>query len=233
MDDNSNFETFLLISSNKIKIIVCNDLEQKIYENETEFQDISRNLIIHKLDQFLDENIFKVEKKIKNFIKKISIILDLDIFFSLDISVKKNNFDNSIETINLNHLLYDAKDCCKKTIDEKKIIHMIIENYKIDNKNYSFLPNGINCNNFSIDVKFICVPYEVLKNLEKTLKKYQISLNQLLSASYVCQFSIENENDIVLTAKKLMKGYNSNEVFLIDKTNKNLGFFERFFNLFN
>ena len=39
MDDNSNFETFLLISSNKIKIKVCNDLEQKIYENEIEFQD--------------------------------------------------------------------------------------------------------------------------------------------------------------------------------------------------
>ena len=128
--------------------------------------------------------------------------------------------------------MYEAKDSCKKTIEEKKIIHMIIENYKIDNKNYSFLPNG-NCNNFSIDVKFICVPHEVLKNLEKTLKKYQISLNQLLSASYVCQFSVENENDIFLTAKKLMKGYNPNEVFLIDKTNKNQGFFEKFFNLFN
>ena len=51
----------------------------------------------------------------------------------------KNNYKDIIQSSNINHLLYEARDCCKKTIEQKKIIHMIIKNYQIDNKNYSFL----------------------------------------------------------------------------------------------
>ena len=34
-----------------------------------------------KLDHFLNQNIFKIEKKFQNFVEKVTIILDLDVFF--------------------------------------------------------------------------------------------------------------------------------------------------------
>jgi hypothetical protein len=49
---------------------------------------------------------------------------------------------------NLNYLLNEAKDHCKKTIKKKKIIHMLIDNYQIDDKNYSFLPENLKCKIF-------------------------------------------------------------------------------------
>ena len=33
--------------------------------------------------------------------------------------------------------------------------------------------------------------------------------------------------------KKMVNGYNPNEVLLVNKTRKNEGFFEKFFNFFN
>ena len=41
-------------------------------------------------------------------------------FFSVEISVKKNNYDDYINLKNLKHLLYEAKETCKKTIYQKK-----------------------------------------------------------------------------------------------------------------
>ena len=65
---------------------------------------------------------------------------------------------------------------------------MIIENYQIDNKNYNFLPEKLNCNNFSLDIKFTCLPLALIKSFESSLEKYQISINQIICADYVKKF---------------------------------------------
>ena len=41
------------------------------------------------LDNFLNQNIFKIEKKIGNFIKKILIVTDLEDFLTVEVSIKK------------------------------------------------------------------------------------------------------------------------------------------------
>ena len=48
------------------------------------------NCINYKeLDNFLNDNIFKIEKILDNFIKKIVVIIDLDNFFFIELSIKK------------------------------------------------------------------------------------------------------------------------------------------------
>tara|TARA_B100000700_G_C15059576_1_gene864831 strand:+ start:4700 stop:5095 length:396 start_codon:yes stop_codon:yes gene_type:complete len=131
-------------------------------------------------------------------------------------------------------LINEAKENCKKTIDERRIIHLIIRNYKIGNQNYDSLPKDLNNKNFSIDLEFICLSNEIIKNLEKTLSKYQISIGQIVNADYIREFFTNEDNeDIFFMTKKILSGYNSNEVTLVDKSNKNQGFFEKFFNFFN
>ena len=134
MSDILDYETYLLISPKKFIISVNTELEKKVYYEELI---INSNLGFNKfekLDFFLNQNIFKVEKKFKNFVEKIIIILDLDIFFPVEISIKKDNYDNFLNLKNLKHLLYEAKQCCKKTLDKKKVVHMLIKNYRVDNK---------------------------------------------------------------------------------------------------
>ncbi|MDC3014862.1 hypothetical protein OAZ84_02500, partial [Candidatus Pelagibacter sp.] len=115
----------------------------------------------------------------------------------------------------------------------KKIIHFLIEKYLIDNKFFTTLPENVNCNIFSLDTEFICLSKNLIENIEKILKKYHISLNQILSASYVEKFKDNTDNTIFTTASRIISGHNSNEVLLIGKINKKQGFFERFFNFFN
>ncbi len=143
------------------------------------------------------------------------------------------NYENHINSKSLNYLLHEARDCSKKTINDRKIIHMIIKNYQVDKNNYSSFPKDIKCKDFSLHVEFISISNNLIINLENILKKYQISLTQIVSGAYVNQFLLDNERDTLIMAEKIKNGHNPNEVLLAEKTLKNQGFFEKFFNFFN
>ena len=193
----SAYETYLYLSKNNFVICVIQVDDSKIvYEKEILLENNSNQLKTKELQNFLHNNILKVEKILKQFVKDIFVILDLDEFFSVLLSVKNNNNGNILTLKNLSYSLNEARDQCQKTIEQKKIIHMIIENYYIDNKEYSFLPESLKCDNFSLDIKFICLSNNLIKNLEKSLEKYHISINQIISANYVENFVNDNMDEL-------------------------------------
>ena len=99
--------------------------------------------------------------------------------------MKNNNHGKLISQENLIYLLNEAKDQCKKTLQNKKIIHMLIKNYLLDNNSYTYLPDETKCNFFSLDIKFICLPNNLVKILEEVLSKYHISINQQIGRAHV------------------------------------------------
>ena len=233
MIDDKNYETYLLISSKRLIISVNKFSNEKIYFNELKLDKFSNEIIFDVLDNFLHENVFKIEKILNDFVKNIFVIFDVENFFSIGLSIKKNNSDDVINSKNLSYLLYEAKDYCKKTTVQKQIIHMIIDNFKVDNNNYAYLPPETNNKSLSLDLKFICISENILKKLEKVLNKYQIALSQIVSANYVKNFFIQDKGDIFEMSRKIINGCNPNEVGLVDKIKQNKGFFEKFFNFFN
>ena len=233
MNKDFNFETYLFISSKELTISVQTDLNKKIFEKKLIIDQYEKKSIFDQLDIFLNENIFELEKKLKYFVKKIIVIIDLDEFLPIEISIKKSNYEKVINLSGLNHMLNEVKDYCKETIGERRIVHMFISNNKIDNKNFSSLPLDIYCKSFSLDVNFLCISESLIKMIETILKKYQISLSNILSSKYINEFLKNEKIDLFIMAKKIIEGYNPNEVLMVNKTNKNKGFFEKFFNFFN
>ena len=234
MTSKSDFRTYLYLNHNQFIIYVAEILtNEKIYFEKFEIEENFTELKFSKLDEFLNFNIFKIEKKLNNFIKDIYVILDSNEFHSIKLSIKKDNNGNLINSKALIHPLNDLKNLCQSNLQNKKIIHFLIERYVIDNKFYTTLPENVNCNIFSLDTEFICLSKILIENIEKILKKYHISLNQILSASYLEKMKDNSDNTIFTTASRIISGYNSNEVLLIGKTNKKYGFFEKFFNFFN
>ena len=233
MNDNVKYETYIFVSNKKflINVIQVNNLEI-IYEEKNFLENDKALVDYEKLYDFLNNNIFKIEKQIGDFIKDIYLILELEEFFSIQISVKNENNGDILSPSSLSYSLNEAKEQCFNS-NKEKIIHMIIDNYQIDNVNYSNLPKNIKCNNFSIDLRFICLPNSLVKNLEKIFKKYQISIKQILNIDYIESLFVDNNQNLSLKAKQVIEGLNRNEVKLESKTQKNSGFFEKFFNFFS
>ncbi len=233
MSNHHDFQSFLFLSPKKMIISIHDKITfEEFYKKEKKIDNNSKKILFDHLYKFLDENIFKIERYFKNFIESLILIIDDDSFLPVEISIKKKNFSKHLTKESLTYSLNEAKDECEKTHRERKIIHIIIKNYKIDSKDHISLPKNIKCDNFSIDIKFICISKDTYDVLQNALKKFQISINRLVCAEYVLDFFPQNEHDIFKNTKYLIDGCNENEVIFINKSNKNIGFFEKFFRIF-
>ena len=91
MENDLNFEVFLFFSPEKIILSVNRKTDFKIiFKDEFFFENSSTQLNFNKLDFFLNENIFKIEKILGNFVEKMND-LKLDKPKKIDIAVPKNN----------------------------------------------------------------------------------------------------------------------------------------------
>ena len=231
MIENSDFETFLYISKNKYQIFVYdkNNLKNLYHEEIGNNDEIELNI----LSKFIDDNIYKIEKMIKNFIRNIILIIQDDKVLDIGISLKKKIYEKNIDQKQLENSLVEIKDIFKENYQDLIIMHMIIiekeNNFSLnnDNKNDDYL---------FLEVNFISIPNNFTFNFDKLLENYQIKIKRYMSCSYIKSFfDIESKESIELfvTANKLNEGLNKNEVQLVSKSKENKGFFEKFFQLFS
>ena len=87
MIEDIEFETFLYISKNKYQIFVYdkNNLKNLYDEELKNDNEIELNI----LSKFLNDNIYKIEKILKIFIRNIILIIEDDKVLSVGISIKK------------------------------------------------------------------------------------------------------------------------------------------------
>ena len=234
MKNNSDHKTFLSIDKNKLSIVVLNSDNNRIYKKESFLKNSVSDLNFEALDSFLNENIFQIEKILNEFVNNIFLIIDHSDLFTIRLSIKEKKDDILLSKNSINSLLIEAKNQCKQTLQDVDIIHMKIDEFYVDDISYKNLPEQQNCKNFSIDLSFICIPNIISKNFEKILSNYEISLSKILSYQYLTSFADNDKVDnIYEIAHKILNGLNENEVFLVTKKPKNVGFFEKFFNFFN
>ena len=233
MKNNLENKIFLFLGIDKFTIVALNSIDEEVYKEEILKDNKNNQIDLDFLDNFLNENIFKIEKKLNEFVKNIFLIIDHQNIFSIHLSIK-NKFDNiNINLDSIHKLLLEAKSCCKKTLEDLDILHMKIDQFYIDGTYFKTLPEKKNCNNLSIDVSYICLPKKISKTIEDVLRKYQISLDRILSLDYLNGFFDNKNENLYVTAQKILNGFNENEVFIADKNSKKLGFFEKFFNFFS
>ncbi len=233
MNSSSKYKIFVLVSLNKLNIVVSNTQNTHLYNKEIITQDktISENL--NSLDNFLNENVFKIEKNLKEFINNIVLIIDYDDLFLSNLSIKQKSENKILEDMQINNLLTEAKNRLIETLGENKIVHMIIDKFIIDGLTHDKLPNNIKCKNFALEITFVCLPNFLIDNLKKILNTYQISISEILSYKYVSSFKSSNNESYVDAAVKVLNGFNENEVKNVKKPNKIKSIFERFFHFWH
>ena len=234
MIEEENFETYLSISPKKFEIFLFDKKNLKsLYKDKLELENKIDFLNLDNLSNFLDANIFKIEKLADNFIKNIFLIIESEKNSYVNICIKKKNYENLVNYKNLEIALTEVKDLFKENYQKQNIMHMIIKNYSVNGKNYSSFINDINGDYLNLEVNFISIPSNFELILDKILEKYQIRIDKFLDGKYLIEQSKDNKFELPNIANKIINGYNQNEVTLVPKNLKNKGFFENFFQLFS
>lgn len=234
MIEEENFETYLSISPKKFEIFLFDKKNLKsLYKDKLELENKIDFLNLDNLSNFLDANIFKIEKLADNFIKNIFLIIESEKNSYVNICIKKKNYENLVNYKNLEIALTEVKDLFKENYQKQNIMHMIVKNYSVNGKNYSSFINDINGDYLNLEVNFISIPSNFELILDKILEKYQIRIDKFLDGKYLIEQSKDNKFELPNIANKIINGYNQNEVTLVPKNLKNKGFFENFFQLFS
>ena len=232
-----SFDIYLEFNYSKLNLAAFNKLNSQLeYYKEQSYKpyiNSDQELNFDELQKLVEKNIIEMEKSIDEFVKDIYLIIETPQTMSIQLSVIKNNEGKNITKQDALYLIQDAKQQILKSHLDIRILHIIVENYIFDDVEYKFLPLEKNCKKFSIDVKFICFPKNLLKNFEQLFLKQQIFINQFICLNYVKTFnSKDNEKNICELAKDIVKGVNKQEVVSIPKIIKKTGFFEKLFHFF-
>ena len=136
MIEEIDFETFLYVSNEKYQVSVFDKKKLKnLYNEEFKFDYKFNFLDLNNLTKFLDENIYKIEKSVGDFIKNIIFIIESDKNLNVNISIKKKLYDNFLSQKHLENNLTELKDLYKENYRDQSIMHMIIINNTINDKN--------------------------------------------------------------------------------------------------
>jgi predicted P-loop ATPase len=222
MIEETDFETFLCLSKKRYVIFV-NDKKtlRNLYKEEIKIVDEIHPDDLSYLSKFLDQNIYRIEKLVGNFIKDITLIIENDKILNIDIGIKKKNYTQFSNQNYLKNDLTEVKDLFKVSYQSQVIMHMLIINYDEDGNKTLPYDLDIDENNLYIVIKFISISNSLTSIFDKLLEKYQIQINQYMSGEYIQNFIGEDSGELFMMASRLKNGFNKNEVTLISKNTKN------------
>jgi cell division protein FtsA len=182
-----NYDIYFDLGSSKIRAAAFSQNEKT--EKTSLEKDNICSLKIKKFN-FLDTSknietmIYQLEEKIDLYMNTINLMIDTSDALSISLSLSKKSDGKKIEKKDIQYLIQNAKQQILKFYPGKKIIHIIVSNYKVDGIDYEYFPTNIDYKFLSIDIFFICYPKKLIKNLEDLFRKHQISINQFLCSSY-------------------------------------------------
>jgi cell division protein FtsA len=206
--NSKNFETYFDFGSSKIRVgaINNNDLSNSFfYKSESFSQYIKSELEIEKI-------ILNLEKDTKEYLDSINLMVDSPLIKSISLSLSKNLDGSKLKKENFEFLIQDGKQQILRNYADFNILHIIIKNYKIDDKDYNYLPDNIKCNSLSVDIIFVCLPKEVIQDLKKLFQKFDVSVKQIFCSSYVKSVSYKDNFTTIENIAFIDIGFNKTSI---------------------
>ena len=206
--NNKNFQVYFDCGFSKVRAGIFNkdDLDEAFYSESRFFTDhLSLDLEIQKI-------ITSFEKDTSEYIENISLMLDSPKMLSIGISISKKLDGLKLKQDTIQFLIQEAKQQILKYYENYDIAHIIINNYKIDDVDYSYLPDEINCHFISLDIIFICLPNDLVMYFKNIFSKSNISINKVICSSYVKSINYKNNLNLKGHTSFIDVGFNKTSI---------------------
>ena len=192
------FETVLDYGSSKLRIgIIDKNFPKKKFFLDQKIIDDSKidELNFENYGQKIYELIKKAEKKSNSYLNDINLMIDTENFFCIDIALKKILNNRLVKSKDIKNLLNILNSLIKNHYSKYKIIHFIVTRIVIDKKEINNFPNNINCEELIIEVKFICLPSDIVNKLSENFKSNFLSIKKIYCTSYIKSYCIKDYFD--------------------------------------
>jgi len=211
--NNENFKTFFDCGSSKLRAGTFNKADQNeaFYSESNFFTDHSNFFLeAQKIVKYF-------EKHTNEYIKNIDLMLDSAKMLSIGISISKKINGSKLKQENVQFLVQEAKQQILKYYKDHQAVHIVLDNYKIDNIDYSYLPNEIKCKLISLDIVFICIPNDIITYFKKEFSKLNIIIDQIICSSYAKSMNYKNNFQFEDSISFIDMGFNKTSITCFNK----------------
>ena len=205
--NNNNFQTFFDCGSSKVRAAIFNRNKDETLYAESEFFRDRTNLEFK-----IQKIIASFEKDTNEYIDNINLMIDSPKLTSIGISISKKLDGSKLKHANVKFLIQEAKQQILKYYIDYNIIHIIINNYKIDGVDYSYLPDEIKCNFISLDILFICLPSDLVLYYKNIFSKSNILVNQIICSSYAKSINYKDKLNLTGYLSFIDVGFNKTSI---------------------
>ena len=186
----TNFLTVIDYGSSEIRLGVFDEKKNQLFCQSKSLFNINNE---DNKKTTLNNLIKSAEKEISTHIEEGIILYDSKNFFQVDLCIKKNIEQKIFFNDFILNTLLEINQILSQSYRSKKIIHLMINQLLINNKEYSKNPKNIESNSqIILGFKCICIPDEEYLNLKKTFEKNNLEVKKLFSSSIVKSFYLLN-----------------------------------------
>ena len=222
--------------------ILGNDLHLSYFSSEDNNSDhqkkylmpdsLDNNLNLTILTKFILEKVKDFEKDVGIFIEKVNVITDAK-YNQFSLSLKNKHNSNKIKETDVIRLISDAKQLIIRNNKNCFILHILVDQYIIDGKEYFEFPENLDYKEIILDISFITINNSTVKMLNRILKGCNIEVKKIISYQYSSRFADKKDSSPCVAAKKVIDGINPLEVKIHNLKAKTQGLFEKMFNFFS
>ena len=211
--NNKNFQTIFDCGFSKIRSGIFNkENKDEAFFCESEFFTNQSNLELK-----IEKIISSLEKDTNEYINNIILMIDSPKMLSIGISIFKKLDGSKLKKTNIQFLAQEAKQQILKYYTNHNIAHIIINNYKIDGVDYSYLPDEIKCDFISLDILFICLPVDLVLYFKNIFSKFNILIDQTICASYVKSINYKENLHLTEHVSFIDVGFNKTSIVSYSK----------------
>ena len=231
---NKLFQSFYLaIIGNNLHIDYFNSEDENSHHQKKYLMPdtLDDNLNLTILTKFILEKVKDFEKDVGSFIEKVNLITDAK-YDQFSLSLKNKYNSSKIKDTDVVRLISDAKKLINRNNKNCFILHILVDKYIVDGKEYFEFPENLNYEEFIIDLSFITVQNSIIETLNRVLKDCNIEVKKIISHQYSNRFADKRDTSPCVAGKKVIEGVNPLEVITQDDYSKKQGLFEKMFNFF-
>ena len=187
--DSKKFQTFFDCGFSKIRAGTFNiNNNRDAFHAESDFFTDRSNLELN-----IKEIIVSLESNSNEYINNVNLMIDSSKMLSVGISLSKKLNGSKLKQENIIFLVQEAKQQILKYYSNHNIVHIIINNYRVDGTDYSSLPQEIECHFISLDILFICLPTDLIMHFKSVFSKLNILIDQIICSSYAKSINYQNK----------------------------------------